>query len=519
MKDFDDENLEFDDDLPELDLSDLDFLDEESTKESKHTQLKKYEEDLDDSEDLAELIKAEAFKALDVPEEPLKVPSKYSLDEDDDDAEYFDYTEDDFDEDDGSKKYKHLGLKIVLGIILFFMAAAAFLVFTKPGRNILTKLAGIWIHDNVNKYVEDDPYWYYPTGVDKDKTGTATIIPLEDPTPTDEEAVKVVTKNRSEDYVKTYLLFGIEEIGGAANTDAILLLSVNTKDKRIKLTSLLRDTYVDIPGYYPNKINSVYAHGMKTGETTEEKKMNGGHLLMEVISDTYDIDITGFACVNFNSLEKIVDRLGGLDLELGGTEADYLRRTNYISNPAYRTVVKGWNHMNGNQVLGYCRVRKVATLGGAANDYGRTLRHRRVINAVVQQYKSLSLTDMYFVLQDILGYVVTDLTQEQISELLSDVVENKIFDMDQMRLPADELFRDSGKKGVFNGKYNVTYAIVLDKYREENIKKFHEFVFLDGQEPETTGEADSSGEPVPSGTVTPIATPVASPTAAQAQGQ
>ena len=175
--------------------------------------------------------------------------------------------------------------------------------------------------------------------------------------------------------------------------------------------------------------------------------------------------------------------------------------------------------MNGNQVLGYCRVRKVATLGGAANDYGRTLRHRRVINAVVQQYKSLSLTDMYFVLQDILGYVVTDLTQEQISELLSDVVENKIFDMDQMRLPADELFRDSGKKGVFNGKYNVTYAIVLDKYREENIKKFHEFVFLDGQEPETTGEADSSGEPVPSGTVTPVATPVASPTAAQAQGQ
>ena len=169
----------------------------------------------------------------------------------------------------------------------------------------------------------------------------------------------------------------------------------------------------------------------QTGETTEEKKLNGGTLLMNVIEETYDIEISGFACVNFNSFEKIIDRLGGIDIELGQSEASYLCSTNYISNPAYRYVKAGWNHLNGNQVVGYCRVRKRPTLGGASNDYGRTLRHRRVINAIIQQYKSLSLGDMYSALSDCLGYVFTNITAEQFTELINLVVENKIFDVDQ----------------------------------------------------------------------------------------
>ena len=138
--------------------------------------------------------------------------------------------------------------------------------------------------------------------------------------------------------------------------------------------------------------------------------------------------------------------------------------------------------MNGNQVLGYCRVRKEVTLGGASNDYGRTQRQRRVINAVVQQYKSLSFTSMYSVLKDCLGYINTNLTEDQFAELLENVVENKTYTINQMRLPADELFVDSGRKGKWNGYANITYAIVLDGYLEQNIKRLHQFVFLDEEE-------------------------------------
>ena len=494
-----DKRFDFDDELPELDLSDLDLYDDPdepvSRNKSPKKELIKYEDDDDfDFDGLNKLIKAEAFRAIDIDDKPM-LPSKYLLDEDADNAEYFDYTEDDFEDDEKKPKKKHTVLTIVISIVILLMASAAFLVFTPYGRKVLYKIAGSFIASHVNKEEEAAGDGGVVTGPGEDaeptyyvseetRTDIPTIYEKED-----EEQAQVIERNeskyRSEDYVKTYLLFGIEEIDGAANTDAILLLSVNTKDNTIKLTSLLRDTYVEIPGYYGNKINSVYAHGMKSGETTEERKRNGANLLMNVIEETYDIEITGYLSINFKNFENIVNYLGGIDLQLGRTEASYLRTTNYISNPAYRTVVEGWNHMNGNQVLGYCRVRKVVTLGGYNNDYGRTVRHRRVISAIIEQYKSLSYVDMYKVACDCLAYVSTDLTEDQFAEMIENVVENKTYTIEQMRLPLDNMFKDSGKKGKNNGKYNVTYAILLDGYEEANIKKFHEFVFLDEPEEET----------------------------------
>jgi len=513
MSDFDDDDLEFDDDLPELDLNDLDNIGEsKGAGTSKNTAIAKYErfDDTVDDGDIDALIEYEAIRALDIDE--LEADPEELLLYDGDDAEYYDYTEEDFEEETKKKKGGKKAFKIILGILVFLLALAAFLAFTKPGRKIVYKLAALWAHEQMNKddgegtQLVENPDGNIVTGTEidpasKDKDDVPDIPenleldPVTDPVVTEKPP-------RSEDYVRTYLLFGVESIyidndgnirfdsSSVGNTDAIILLSVNTRDNTIKLVSLLRDTYVEIPDYkvgadgtpYGNKINSVYATGYKTGETTEEKKKNGAELLMKVIENTYDIDITGYAFVNFSSFEKIIDRLGGIDLQLGEKEAAYLCKTNYISKEQYRTVQPGWNHMNGNQVLGYCRVRKEVTLGGASNDYGRTQRHRRVINAVVQQYKSLSFTSMYSVLKDILGYINTDLTVDQLSELLENVVENKTFTINQMRLPAEELFVDSGRKGKWNGYTNITYAIVLDGYLEQNIKKLHQFVFLDEEE-------------------------------------
>ncbi|MBP5159839.1 MAG: LCP family protein, partial [Lachnospiraceae bacterium] len=324
--------------------------------------------------------------------------------------------------------------------------------------------AARFIHSSVNA----DPSAKIPDDTGEKVTPTPTEEPTQAPVYTDK------TAHRYEDYVTNYLLFGLEQINGGSRSDAMLLVSLNTKDNTIKLTSFMRDTYVTIPGHNRNKLNAAYGYG-------------GPDLLVDVLENTYDIEIEGYASVNFTSLEAIVDRLGGIDLELGEAEAKYLRNTNYISKPENRTVQAGMNHMNGNQVLGYCRVRKVSTLGGANNDYGRTVRHRRVIKAIIEQFKNSSYLDMLSIAKDCLGYLETNVTEDQIADALYKVVENKMFESESMRLPADNYFRDSGRAGI-NG---ITYALVIDDYIDKNIEAFHQFLFLDPT-PTPTGEATPS---------------------------
>ena len=315
---------------------------------------------------------------------------------------------------------------------------------------------------------------------------------------------------RSEDYVKSYLIFGIESVSvdedgnitfdrsSIGNTDAILLVSINSKDKTIKMTSILRDTFVEIPGFFANKINAVYSLGAKGATTAAEAHEKGAALLVKVIENTFRVKISGWACVNFKSFERIVDRLGGIDIELGEAEAKYLNKTNYISNPAYRNVSPGWNHLNGNQVLGYCRVRKVKTLGGANNDYGRTLRHRRVINAVIKKYTSSNLTELIPIMSDILGYVYTNLSEEEFTDALTMVIENRIFTSESLRIPVDGTFYDSATAGIDNGSgKRITWTLVMGREKEgtigsaqieENVKKLYEFIFLDGKDISDTAE-------------------------------
>lgn len=96
--------------------------------------------------------------------------------------------------------------------------------------------------------------------------------------------------------------------------------------------------------------------------------------MVDTIEKNYKVQIDGYVSVDFKSFEKIVDLLGGVTIELGKEEAQYLNKTNYISQKKNRNVKKGVNHLNGNQVMGYVRVRKVKTLGGVNNDYGRIVR-------------------------------------------------------------------------------------------------------------------------------------------------
>lgn len=337
------------------------------------------------------------------------------------------------------KKKKHTALKVTGIMFALLLVMVIFVVGTKPGRSLVYKAASSFVFGNVNREATHN----------EDTDG-------EDGS----EVIKNDSSVRTEKYIKNYLIFGIEEFGGARNTDSMMIATIDTKKDTLKLTSLLRDSYVEIPGYKNNKLNSAYSRG-------------GAKLLMETIELNYKIKLDGYVSVNFESFEEIVDLLGGVDIELGKKEADYLNRTNYISKKSNRNVKAGWNHLNGNQVLGYCRVRKVETLGGISSDYGRIVRQQRALTAIFDSYKSKSFFKLLPIAKECLSYVNTNLSQKQIEDAMEAVVENKIRTLETFRVPVDGAF-DAPKK--YNG---IGYPLVLEW--DKNRTELYKFIFNDSE--------------------------------------
>lgn len=378
---------------------------------------------------------------------------------------------------DNNKRKILIICSIICGVLLLIFC---WLVFTRSGRRVIYRLAGGYIYGGLGKDDEwEESSVIIPldgtqannrknrndsgsddTGSGKNSGSFSTDNGDNSETVGNEAKTtpRILPDPRQEDYVSNYLLFGVEEIDGAKNTDSIMIASINTKDKTIKITSIMRDTYVETEEHGPSKINAIYAK-------------SGAKAFVKVIEDYFRIKIDGYAYINFESFEKIIDTLGGIYIELGEEEAEYLNTTNYISNPKNRNVKPGLNLLNGNQALGYCRIRLVPTLDGTMDDFGRTIRHRRVIKAIFDQYKSKGLLELLRITNNILGYVKTNVSSEQIAKVIEDIVENKITKMDSKRLPVGGAFEAPVK---YNG---IKYPLIYDW--DKNIIQLYEFIYLD----------------------------------------
>ena len=126
-----------------------------------------------------------------------------------------------------------------------------------------------------------------------------------------EEIESVASSPMKEEGVTNILLIGNDsrENGEDGRSDAMILLSISNRTKKIYMTSLLRDMYVEIPGYKDNRLNAAYSYG-------------GAELLMETIEQNFDIHISRYVLVNFEAFANLVDAVGGVDLELTGKEVE-----------------------------------------------------------------------------------------------------------------------------------------------------------------------------------------------------
>lgn len=219
--------------------------------------------------------------------------------------------------------------------------------------------------------------------------------------------------------VRHYLVLGQdtydEDIQSDSRTDTILLISLDNRYKRIVMTSIMRDSKVPTPKGGETKINVLY-------------KFYGLSGLVDTVSDLLDVDISGAVLINYENVKRLIDALGGVDIEIDINECLQISSILLHDDPNLPTG-PGMTHMTGRIALAYMRDRS-----SGSGDFSRTQRQRNVINELVKKCRSLSLTDLSAVYNAVCDGVETDMDalellmafQAGYSLLSGDMVENNI---------------------------------------------------------------------------------------------
>ena len=269
--------------------------------------------------------------------------------------------------------------------------------------------------------------WYYIVGMVYDKMSYQKIEAL-------------ASEPMKEEGVINILLIGNDSrsAGDDGRSDAMILLSISSKTKTIHMTSLLRDMYVEIPGYQGNRLNAAYSYG-------------GAELLLKTVEKNLDISVDRYLLVNFQAFANLVDAVGGVDLELTSEEVryvnGYLVEYNILEGRAEGTdymdeSVSGMVHLNGPQSLAYSRNRFLGT------DFGRTERQRKVLSSVFKKLPIAMLTNPSGLIEGLFPNLTTNLTKWECYQLSLTVVNFLTYDMVQGSIPLEGTFKNSSIRGM-----------------------------------------------------------------------
>ncbi len=254
-------------------------------------------------------------------------------------------------------------------------------------------------------------------------------------------------------------IFGVDsranELLKNTRSDSIIIASIDKKTKDVKLISVYRDTLADIDDVGYKKINSAYAHG-------------GPELAILTLNKMLDLDIEDFVTVNFDSVTKLVDLIGGVKIKIEEDEIKALNKNikdgNYLNKTNSPLITKaGTYNLDGTQALAYSRIRKTS-----GSDFRRTQRQRTVIMAVLAKAKSSSLGTINKIINTMLPQIATDLTTSDILSLAKDVFSFNIVE--------DSGFPFEKKGATVDGA-----SVVLATDLEQDVIKLHHILFASEQ--------------------------------------
>lgn len=229
---------------------------------------------------------------------------------------------------------------------------------------------------------------------------------------------------------KNILVVGVDgtQNDKVSSADSILMVSIIPDKKKIVLVSFLRDMYLQIPNNGSGRLNGSYSLG-------------GPNLIKDTIESNFGVKIDHIVTVNMNAFENVIDSIGGVELELSQEEADYLNNTNYISDKKNRNVIAGKQKLNGNQALGYVRVRHVPTLQGERSDLGRTTRLRNLISSVIKENNTKNIDELVKELTIIPPNISTDMNTQQLLIYLKAVLLGRM-ETDSLSIPAKDSYTE-----------------------------------------------------------------------------
>ncbi|MEF2884103.1 MAG: LCP family protein [Ruminococcus sp.] len=239
--------------------------------------------------------------------------------------------------------------------------------------------------------------------------------------------------------VLNVMLFGEDNKGEDEHgrTDPMIMMSVDNRHKKIKLTSFQRDTYVYIPGHGNNKINAAYTLG-------------GPKLTIETIEANFGIKVDRYAVVDFDSFIEIIDTLGGIDMEVTQDEITYINYQMYKNGQSseWSTIKEpaGIVHLTGQEALWYARNRGLTQgeddneIGLDGDDWDRTSRQRKLLEKLFNDMKKADITKIISIVSTIGPMITTNLKKDEITALVSHSMTYLGYTVEQYYVPTEGLW-------------------------------------------------------------------------------
>lgn len=223
--------------------------------------------------------------------------------------------------------------------------------------------------------------------------------------------------------------------GQNGRSDTMMLAQIDPEGGTIKLVSFLRDLYVPIRGHGSTRLNAAYVYG-------------GEQLLCETLTDLFGVRIDRTAAVDFASMAALIDRMGGVELEiseaerkaLNGILATYCKQRGITAQPVESA---GTVRMTGLQALSYSRVRSLDS------DFGRVSRQQQVLTALLRQTAALDPLSLAGLAVECMGSVKTDLTLADLLGLLPLAAQSEGLTLQTARVPFDNTCRDVQVDGMW----------------------------------------------------------------------
>lgn len=257
------------------------------------------------------------------------------------------------------------------------------------------------------------------------------------------EVVEKVEEKEEDTEIINIALFGVDRRtkNEVARSDSMIILSIDTDNKKIKMSSIMRDTYVQIKGHGETKINHAYAFG-------------GPQLAIRTLNENFNLNIRDYVTVDFNNFEKIIDAMEGITVDIA---QDEIKSIPGITKTGFQT-------LSGKQAIAYSRIRYTD-----GDDFRRTERQRTILSGMFTKFQSLGATDFPAVVSQLLPFTETSINSIDIIKLGTKVITSKTKKLEQERFPVD---------GYWSGKtIDKVWYLLADM--ESTIEQLHNFIYED----------------------------------------